>query len=165
MLYILACETGLRRRELCSLTPASFDFKNSCVFVRGDDTKNGAEAVQHFTPGTSQLLQAFTKGKMPGVQLFPMGLATGEMIQYDCKAAGVEIENHRGRLNFHSLRHTTGSYLAAQGVHPKQIQEIMRHSTIDLTMSRYTHLLSGAKQAAVNQMPDFTQDDQKKRQA
>lgn len=165
ILYILACETGLRRSELRSVTPAAIDFNNSCVFVRGNDTKNGNEAAQHFTPGTGQLLQDFIKGKMPTVQLFPIIEKSSRMIHADCRDAGIEIENHRGRLNFHSLRHTTGSYLAAQGVHPKAIQEIMRHSDINLTMSRYTHLLSGAKQAAVNMMPDFTKSQQKKKKA
>jgi len=40
---------------------------------------------------------------------------------------------------FHSLRHSTGSLLAAAGVHPKVAQSIMMHSSINLTMSRYTH--------------------------
>lgn len=165
ILYILAVETGLRRNELRSVTPASIDFRNSCIFVRGDDTKNGREAVQHFTPETGQLLKDFIRGKMPGVQLFPIGSRSGKMIRADCKAAGVEADDERGRLTFHSLRHTTGSYLAAQGVRPKAIQEIMRHSDINLTMNRYTHLLSGHKQEAVNKMPRFAKTDKKEKKA
>jgi integrase len=48
-----------------------------------------------------------------------------------------------------------GSYLAAHGVEPKVVMEIMRHKDINLTMSRYTHLLSGQKQKAVNKLPRF----------
>jgi len=33
ILYLLACETGLRREELRSLTAASVDLENLCVFV------------------------------------------------------------------------------------------------------------------------------------
>ena len=44
---------------------------------------------------------------------------------------------------FHALRHTTGSWLAANGVRPKVIQEIMRHGDINLTMTRYGHTLRG----------------------
>jgi len=56
--------------------------------------------------------------------------------------------------DFHSLRHTCGSLLAAAGVHPKMAQSIMRHSTIDLTMSRYTHTFRG-QDAAIAALPDL----------
>jgi integrase len=158
ILYLLACETGLRRGELRSLTVASIDFKNSCVFVKGGDsgaTKNKDDAVQHFTSDTGDLLREYAQGKMPNVQLFPIHHKSSKMIQADCEAAGIEVENHKGKLNFHSLRHTCGSYLAAHGVEPKLVMEIMRHKDINLTMSRYTHLLSGQKQNAVNKLPRF----------
>ena len=46
-----------------------------------------------------------------------------------------------GRVaDFHSLRHTFISNLAASGVHPKVAQQLARHSTITLTMDRYSHL-------------------------
>ena len=58
-------------------------------------------------------------------------------------------------VDFHALRHTAGSLLAAAGVHPKVAQSIMRHSTIDLTMSRYTHVFAGQEVNAVAALPDF----------
>jgi len=46
-----------------------------------------------------------------------------------------------GRVaDFHSLRHTFISNLAAGRVHPKIAQQLARHSTITLTMDRYSHL-------------------------
>ena len=42
-------------------------------------------------------------------------------------------------MDFHSLRHTFISNLADSGVHPKVAQTLARHSTITLTMDRYTH--------------------------
>ncbi len=155
VLYLVACETGLRRQELRALTVASVDLKNSCVFVGGENTKNKDDAFQNFTPETGQLLQEYIRGKMPNVQLFPIHDRSSKMIRADCKAAGIEVENHKGKLNFHSLRHTCGSYLAAHGVEPRIVMEIMRHKDINLTMSRYTHLLSGQKQKAINKLPRF----------
>ena len=39
--------------------------------------------------------------------------------------------NHGGEhLDFHSLRHTCGAWLALAGCHPKVVQTVMRHSTI-----------------------------------
>jgi len=46
-----------------------------------------------------------------------------------------------GRVfDFHALRHQYISALAAAGVHPKTAQQRARHSTINPTMNRYTHL-------------------------
>jgi integrase len=158
ILYLLACETGLRRNEIRSLTVASIDLKNSCVFVKGGldgATKNKDDAVQYFTPETGQILREYIRGKMPNVQLFKIHNKSASMIQADCEDADIEIKNHKGKLTFHSLRHTCGSYLAACGVQPKECMEIMRHKNINLTMSRYTHLLSGQKRKAINQLPRF----------
>ena len=58
-------------------------------------------------------------------------------------------------VDFHSLRHTTGSLLAAAQVHPKVAQSIMRHSSIELTMSRYTHVFAGQEADAVAALPDL----------
>jgi len=158
LLYLVAVESGLRRGELKSLVVASIDFKYSCLFVKGGvdgATKNKAEATQHFTPETGALLKEYVKGKMPNVQLFPIHDRSSKMIAEDCEGAGVEVENHKGKLLFHSLRHTCGSYLSAQGVVPKAVQEIMRHKDIRLTMGRYGHILDGQAQEAVNKLPRF----------
>jgi integrase len=44
-------------------------------------------------------------------------------------------------IRFHDLRHTCAALLIAQGAHPKEIQERLGHSTIQLTFDRYGHLL------------------------
>jgi len=52
-----------------------------------------------------------------------------DMLRADCKAACIDPkDNGRGKIGFHSLRHTTASLLAASGAHPKVAQSIMRHS-------------------------------------
>ena len=52
--------------------------------------------------------------------------------------------------DFHSLRHGFITYLVTANVPPKVAQMLARHSTITLTMDRYTHLgindLAGALQ-------------------
>jgi integrase len=152
VIYTLAMETGLRRNELNSLTPASFDFKNCAVFVSGKHTKNGNDAVQSITPETASLIKELVKGKMPNAKVFHITDYSAIMIRKDCEDAGIEPENHKGKIKFHSLRHTCGSFLAAKGVHPKVSQQIMRHANIDLTMSLYTHVLRGSEAEAVNRL-------------
>ena len=43
-------------------------------------------------------------------------------------------------MRFYDMRHTCGSLLIAQGVHPRVVMEILGHSQISLTMNRYTHV-------------------------
>ena len=42
------------------------------------------------------------------------------------------------------------------GVHPKVAQKIMRHSDINLTLSRYTHTLIGQEANTLASLPDLT---------
>jgi len=78
------------------------------------------------------------------------------MLREDCKAAGINTDNHKGKTQLHCLRNTCGSWLAANGVQANTIKEIMRHQDIRLTMDRYVRELDGAVKQAVNMLPRFT---------
>src|SRR5262249_18442171 len=56
-------------------------------------------------------------------------------------------------FDFHSLRHQYVSNLAAAGIHPKIAQTLARHSTITLTLDRYTHVGLYDLSASVNSLP------------
>jgi integrase len=43
------------------------------------------------------------------------------------------------QVRFHDLRHTAGSLLAAQGVTPRVIMEILGHTQVTMTMNTYVH--------------------------
>jgi len=64
----------------------------------------------------------------------------------------LKADGERGKIVFHSLRHTTASALAAKGVHPSVAQSILRHKDVNLTMSRYTHVLHESQVQAVNSL-------------
>ena len=64
--------------------------------------------------------------------------------------------NHEGEiLDFHALRHTCGARVAIGGVHPKEVQTVIRHSTITLTMDTYGHLFPGQEAEAVARLPEM----------
>jgi len=48
----------------------------------------------------------------------------------------------------HDLRHTFVSYLLSQGTFPKDVQEIVGHSSYGVTMDIYGHLMPQAKKDA-----------------
>jgi len=43
------------------------------------------------------------------------------------------------RVRFHNLRHTCATLLLSRGVHPKFVQELLGHSSIAMTLDRYSH--------------------------
>ena len=64
--------------------------------------------------------------------------------------------NHAKRkADFHALRHTFISNLAAGGVHPKIAQTLARHSTFALTMERYSHSDHDKELAAMRTLPNL----------
>jgi hypothetical protein len=79
------------------------------------------------------------------------------MLRGDLEAAGIAYRDASGRVaDFHALRHTFIPNLAAGGVHPKVAQSLARHSTITLTMNRYSHTHAGDEVAALGVLPDLT---------
>jgi integrase len=59
------------------------------------------------------------------------------------------------RIRFHDLRHGAASLLIAQGVHAKAIQELLRHSSIQLTMDTYGCLLEEVQQETAHRWTMF----------
>ena len=58
--------------------------------------------------------------------------------------------------DFHSLRHRFGSELAMANVPPKVAQTSMRHSTITLTLDRYSHVGLWDTAGALDKLPPIT---------
>ena len=162
LLYRLATETGLRANELRSLKVSSFDFEACTVRVRCSYTKNRNKAEISLRPDTAADMKSFFSGRLPDVKAFggthkQLTKKTAEMLKADLADAGIAyVDDSERYADFHCLRHTTGSLLAASGVHPKVAQSIMRHGDINLTMSLYTHTLRGQESEAVKSLPDLS---------
>lgn len=74
-----------------------------------------------------------------------------DMFRIDLDAAGIPFATDDGIADFHSLRHTFISNLATGGVHPK----LARHSTITLTMDRYSHVGLLDMNSALESLPNI----------
>jgi integrase len=181
LLYRLAVETGLRAGELRSLSPASFRLSGDepTVTVAAAYCKNRRESTLPLRPDTVEMLVVHLKDQQRDVCAFavPPREHVAKMIRADLDAArakwikeaknGEEGEhreksdfltytNHAKRkADFHALRHTFISNLAAGGVHPKIAQTLARHSTFALTMERYSHSDHDKELAAMRTLPNL----------
>ena len=180
LLYRLAIETGLRAGELRSLTRGSFDLAATrpTVTVQAAASKHRREDVLPLRPDTAAAIGELLALATPEAKAFKVPGKTAKMLRADLAPArtawlnaAASAEERRSReissflcyrdaaghvADFHALRHTAGSLLAASGVHPKIAQIIMRHRDINMTLSRYSHVYDGQEADAVAGLPDLS---------
>ena len=159
VLYRIATETALRAGEIRSLTRASFDLNGTepTVTVTAAYAKGRRTDTLPLRIETADMLRGHLAAKAPNAPAFRMPHPNSliDMLRADLAAAGIEYWVDDLVFDFHGFRHTTGTWLAAQNVHPKVIQRIMRHSTITLTMDRYSHAYRADEAAAIAKLPDI----------
>ena len=156
--YRTALESGLRAAELRSLMPGSFDLDADppTITVAAAYSKRRREDVQPVRTDFARAVAPLVARCSASQNVFPLPEATSRMLQADLEPAGIEYRDDAGRVaDFHSLRHTFVSRLASSGVHPKEAQTLARHSTITLTMDRYTHIAVGRVAGALEKMPSL----------
>ena len=160
-LYATALGTGLRASELASLTPGDFDFEVSpaTVHVKAENEKARRGDTLPMPPGLVELLRPWLS-MLPNRQLIWPGKwaaqkRASKFIQFDEGRAGIEYRNEDGQADFHALRHTYLSRLGRSGAPAKVMQRLARHSTVELTIGRYTHANLLDLGAAVDRLPEL----------
>jgi integrase len=161
VLYLVAVNTGLRAKELASLDPGSFDLESSppTVTVEAAYSKHRRRDVLPIRPDLAAAVSehVVSRGLVREERLWPgtwINKASAKMLRKDLAAASIPYRDEAGRVfDFHALRHQFISNLAHAGAHPKEAQALARHSTITLTMDRYTHLGMVDMVSALDKLP------------
>ena len=159
LLYTVALYTGLRASELASLTTASLclDGETPSVIVAAAYSKHRREDRLPLHPDLVTALRPWVAGKPAGVLLWPgrwaKGKEAGVMLRADLERAGVPYKTEAGYADFHSLRHSFISNLVRGGANPRAAMALARHSTIELTMNRYAHVLPSETVRALGTLP------------
>ena len=118
--YITSYMTGLRKGEMASLTPASFDLEaeQPTVTVQAGASKHRRKDVLPLHPDFVPMLREWIKGLEPNEPLFPK-LATRRtdvMIRHDLETAGIPYKTDEGIADFHAAgRHTHITELLRNG--------------------------------------------------
>jgi integrase len=163
-LYLTACTTGFRRKELSALTPASFDLDSHppTVSLSGQRTKNKRAATQPLPAVVAEALADYLRDRTLDSPLWPRK-ALKEIVtalRHDLADAGIPyvVDGAEGPLyaDLHSLRHSYVLLLDQAGVSVKQAMNLARHSDPKLTMARYGRPRLGDLASAVNRLPPLT---------
>ncbi len=157
--YLLSYMTGLRRKELASLTPRSFDLvaKQPILTVEAASSKRRRLDVLPLHPELVPMLKEWLKGHPEDQPLFPRldRKKTWLMVKKDLERVEIEYETPDGIADFHAAgRHTHVTELLRSGATLPEARELARHSDVRLTM-KYTHigLQDQAKALAALKLP------------
>ena len=149
----VAVRTGLRLGELLALSWTDVDLEAGRLFVRRavargivGTPKNGRSREVALSQQATAALQAH-----PRRSLLVFSDAEGKMLTKGATKAPLANALKRAKLRhigWHALRHTFASHLVMRGAPIKAVQELLGHSTIEMTM-RYSHMSPDARRDAV----------------
>ena len=171
--WALAVTTGLRRGELLALRWEDLDRQS--LTLRVERQIDPQQAIAPPKTAASRRVVAITRDDLrrldahrarmevalPGCPwMFPnargrprnpnaAGLAFTKLVE----RAGLP------RLTLHGLRHTHATALFAAGVHPKGVQERLGHSSVQITLDRYSHAVAGLQHAALGALAETMRQD------
>ncbi len=162
VLFMTAVMTGAREGEILGLQWEDIDWLNSQLFVRR--TFNHGEFMEPKSK-TSRRKIDLAPELVHELKRWKLACPKGALDLVFPSEAGTPWDNTNmvrrcfwralrraglPRIRFHDLRHTYASLLIAQGEHPKYIQTQMGHSSINVTMDIYGHLMDTVNQKAAS---------------
>ncbi len=160
MLYLAAFATGYRAGELAQLGPENFDLDAEIpvAVLPAAFTKNKKPARQPIPLGLAAQLRDYLADKPKGKPVWPGTWSDRpvSVLVRDLTVAGVAyclptIDGNK-YADFHSLRHSYLSALAAAGVGVKELQTLARHADPRITLGIYTHARAESLGAAVGRL-------------
>lgn len=173
-LVYCAAYTGMRAGELVALKVKHLDLKRGRVTVE----ESVSDVNGHLTPGPTKnkktrgfgippFLGAMLKEHLGDRQADPDAFVFGEngrpmrhgnvYGRHFKPAVRAALPEDLHGLRFHDLRHTCASILLANGEHPKAVQERLGHSSIAITLDRYSHFYREHEDALVGRLEETYQ--------
>jgi integrase len=164
-LVLLAVTTGLRRSELFALKWKDVDFQAKQIYVTRSIVQNvigicKTESSQKPVPAHDDLVEALRewRGQTPYQSseswVFASPANQGRrpyLAQQIMQRHILPIARKLGiakRIGWHTFRHTYSTLLRSTGAELKIMQELLRHSTIRVTLDTYTQAVTTEKRNA-----------------
>ena len=164
-LVLLAVTTGLRRSELFALKWKDVDFHAKQIHVTRSIVQNvvglcKTESSQKPVPAHNDLVEALREwhGQTPYQSseswVFASPVNQGRwpyLAQQIMRRHILPVARKLGitkRMGWHTFRHTYSTLLRSTGAELKIMQELLRHSTIRVTLDTYTQAVTAEKHTA-----------------
>ena len=176
-LFVVALGLGLRQGEILGLRWSDLDFDKREVSVARQAQRIGSGPAELVEVKTKAGRRTVSLPALVASALKDQRIAREE----DAKAAGKELAaddlvfvNRAGgpvsgfvanqafqrvlkraglpTRPFHALRHSAASLLIFQGSSAKEVQVLLGHANIQLTLDTYTHMFAEAKRATADRM-------------
>lgn len=176
-LYLLDWATGLRRGESLALRWQDVDLERSTMTIARNLIRTREHGLVFTEPKTSLSRRTVPLPPIAARELIAhkarqaaekesMGSAYEDQDLVFATPNGRPIDPDNASHTFkrllaqaglptyrlHDLRHAFASHLLYLGVHPKVVQALLGHSTINLTMNTYSHLTPGLMEQAAAQL-------------
>lgn len=144
-IILTAVYTGLRRGRILSLKWEQIDWENNQIVYMGKDGN------PHSVPMVEPLKQLLESLPHDHEYVFTYG---GHRIT-DIKHAWMStfVKANVPYRNFHTLRHTTATWLLRETGNLRVVQTVLGHSSMNMT-TKYAHLVNNESQAALSHLFD-----------
>ena len=154
-IILFAVLTGMRRGEIVNLRWADVDLPRHLVHIQSNPTfktKAGKRRTVPLSDAAYHLLMLRVNSS-PCEYVFSLNdrKVMANWVTHKLKRY-IRRLDFDDRLNFHSLRHSFGSWLAMDGVSIYQISALLGHGDVKTTQSFYAHLELGALHETVNKI-------------
>lgn len=187
--WYLAAFTGMRQGEILGLKWRNVDLENKMIHVHRSLRKEKKEGykISELKNTASYRSVAISDSDVFALKQHKKAqerqkMSTGEDYEDNDLVVATSIGTHvlpsnLGRsfrralkntgvktIRFHDLRHTHASMLFGLKVHPKIVQERLGHSSIEVTLDRYSHMLPNMQEAVASNLEDAfknTKEDNK----
>jgi integrase len=184
VLLILALTSGMRVGEMIALRWADIDFQDGSLQVRHTVSRIGKRfQEQGIVENDPKTESSKRKIVLPRFVLEALKKHREEQAEIRAKAGAawqerdIVFSNYFGgfverahistwlkqllkqaglpELRIHDLRHSAATVLLKMNVNPKQVQELLGHSSIVITMDRYSHVMPDMQRGMMDQLDDF----------
>jgi len=157
----LAVSTGMRSGELLGLQWRDVDLGAEKLRIRRTvfNGKVNSPKTSHGSRGirlTKTAVEALKKHAQDGEWVFSTSVGTSMSVHNLHNRSWKPLLRSAGlpNIRFHDLRHTCATLLLTKAVHPKVVQELLGHASIQITLDTYSHLLPDMGEKAASAMDD-----------
>lgn len=136
LMFLLAFECGLRASEVGMLKKEDYNDVANELYCRR--LKGSNNNTIRLTKSTGNLLKKYLREEPNDTEYIFISRKGNQITNYTlnklCKKYFKLAKLDMSKAHFHTIKHTTGVYLAEQGLDVKEVQYILGHKKIDNTM-------------------------------